>query len=174
MFTKKYAFIFLMSGVFLITPASETRQKEKRQIPVVVTAGVEPNNVKAEESIPLTITISNGLPSSIYHSTFSLVPNNWDGETFNVSLVDVFRDDKTSNLYYTRPVIYAPRTISGMSRNEIKPGGKLVILTDARKWKLRDGWLPGKYKVTARVDNLTVDKYSELSVITDPIEFEIK
>jgi hypothetical protein len=65
-------------------------------------------------------------------------------------------------------------TVSGMGRREIKPGGKLDIQTDARKWKLRDGWFPGRYKVTVRIENLKVDDYSTLSVLADPIEFEIK
>jgi len=55
-----------------------------------------------------------------------------------------------------------------------KCGKRVEIQTDARKWKLRDDWLPGRYRVTVLVDNLKVDKYSTISVLTDPIEFEIK
>jgi hypothetical protein len=171
---KQYASIFLMLGAGLIAVASGTRGKEERQIPVVVTADVNLKNVKGGEVIPLTITVSNGLPSSIYHSTFSLTPNEWNGETCNVSLVDIYRDDKPGNLYLSRPKMNVPVTVSGIGRKEVKPGGKLVVRTDARKWKLMDGWLPGKYRVTVRVDNLTIDKYSTLSVLTDFVEFEIR
>ncbi len=166
--------VFLILGACLTVATSETRGKEERQVPLVVTANVDLEIVKSGEAIPLTITVSNGFPSSIYHSTFSLTPNEWNGETCNVSLVDIYRDDKPGNLYLAQPKMDVPITISGMGRREIKPGGKLVIRTDARKWKLRDGWLPGKYQVTVRVNNLTVDNYSKLSVLADPVEFEIR
>ncbi len=169
-----YTPIFLLLGVCLITVASETRGEENRRIPVVVTVQANIKNVKVGDSIPLAITVSNGLSFSIEYSTFSLTPNDWNGETFNVSLVDIYRDGTLGNLYLARPEIKAPIPVQGTSRKEIEPGGKLVIITDAQKWKLCDGWLPGKYKVTVRVDSLKVDKYSSLSVISDPFEFDVK
>ncbi len=171
---KWYASIFVILGAFVIAVASETHGKEERQIPVVVTAGANLKNAKSGEAIPLIIEVSNGLPSSIYYSTFSLTQNEWNGETCNLSLVGIYRDDKPGNLYLARPKVDVPRTISGMGRREIKPGARLLIRTDARKWTLRDGWLSGRYRVTLRVDNLTVDKYSTLSVLSDPVEFEIR
>jgi len=57
---------------------------------------------------------------------------------------------------------------------EIKPNGSPSITTDARKWALRDGWLPGRYTVVARVDNLQVDDSSRLSVLSEPLEFIIE
>lgn len=50
----------------------------------------------------------------------------------------------------------------------------VTIKTDARKWKLQDGWLPGHYQITIRVDYLTVDRYSTLSVLSDPVGFKIE
>ena len=155
----------------------------KRQIPVIVHARLRPvvkgthvytNLAEADKPIPLEITIFNGLRSCIYHSTFSNKPNTWNGETANISLVDIYRNDKQFNLYLARPKIDVPVGISGMGRYEIKPVEKLLIQTDAHKWTLRDGWLPGRYKVTLRVDNLTADRYCNLSILSDPIEFEIK
>ncbi len=171
---RKSVPVFLILGACFTVATSETRGKEERQVPIVVTVNVDLEIVETGEAIPLTITVSNGFPSSIYHSTFSLTPNEWNGETCNVSLVDIYRDDEPGNLYLARPKMDIPITISGTGRREIKPGGKLVIRTDARKWKLRDGWLPGKYRVTVRVNNLTVDKYSKLSVLADPVQFEIR
>lgn len=129
--------------------------------------------MKVGEAIPLTIVVHNGLPSSIYHTTFSLVPLAWNGETANISLVDICRD-KPFNLYLARPEVRFPGNISGRSWIEIKPNSSLSITTDARKWTLRDGWLPGHYRITVRVDNLQADDYSRLSVLSDPLEFEIK
>jgi hypothetical protein len=171
---KWYVFVFLAFSIGLIVVANEAAGKQQRQIPVVVSAEVKPKVVKSGEVIPLTITVSNGLSLSIYHLTFSLTPNDWNGETCNVSLLDIYRDDKAGSLYLARPKMNVPMTVSGMGRQEIKPGGKLEIQTDARKWKLRDGWLPGGYRVTVRVDNLKVDEYSTLAVLSDPVEFEIK
>ena len=130
--------------------------------------------VHSDQAIPLTITVSNGLTTSIQHSTFSVTPNDWNGETCNVSLVDIYRDDKQFNLYLARPEMNVPITVSGRVTLQIKPGEKLVIRTDARKWKLRDGWIPGRYNVTIRLDNLKVDNYSTLSVMSAPVLFEIK
>ncbi len=171
---KRYVFIFLVFAVSLVLVANRVQGKQERQISVVVSVEVKPKIVKNEKAIPLTITILNNLSSSIYHSTFSVTPNDWNGETYNISLVDIFRNDKAHNLYLARPKMEVPLAISGIGSREVKPGGKIEIQTDARKWKLRDGWLPGRYRVTVRVDNLRVDKYSTISVLTDPIEFEIK
>jgi len=171
---KWHLFILLMFVSALITMASNLKGKQERQIPVIVSVEVKPEIVKSGEAVPLTITVSNGLSSSIYHLTFSLTSNDWNGETYNISLVDIYRDDNTDNLYLARPKMSVPVTVSGPARQEIKAGEKLEIQTDARKWKLRDGWLPGQYRATVRVDNLEVDKYSTLSVLSEPIEFEIK
>ena len=147
--------------------------KRNHPISVVVVGRTERTTMRVGEAIPLTITIHNGLPSPIYHTTFSLVPLPWNGETVNISLVDIYRD-KPFILYLARPEMKVPRNISGMGRKEIKPDGSLSITTDARKWTLRDGWLPGRYTVVARVDNLQVDDCSRLSVLSEPLEFEIK
>ena len=171
---KRHLFILMMFASALIAMASNLDRKQERQIPVIVSVEVKPEIVKSGEVVPLTITVANGLSSSIYHLTFSLTSNDWNGETYNVSLVDIYRDGNTGNLYLARPKIGVPITVSGVARWEIKPGEKLEIQTDARKWKLRDDWLPGRYKATVRVDNLIVDKYSTLSVLSEPIEFEIK
>lgn len=57
---------------------------------------------------------------------------------------------------------------------EIRAGGEIQIRTDVRKWKLRDGWLPGRYRATVRVEDLRADRWCRLSVLSDPFEFEVK
>lgn len=165
------------SALFWQGKACEVKREEvielKRQIAVSVVCRTERAAMKAGEAIPLTISIRNGLPSSIYHATFSLVPLAWNGETANISLVDIYRD-KPFNLCLARPEVKVPLNISGMGQKEIKPNGSLSITTDARKWTLRDGWLPGRYTVVARVDNLQVDDSSRLSVLSEPLEFIIE
>ena len=154
-----------------VTLAGNALGKE-RQVPVVVRAAVGPG-VKAGGPIPLRVSVTNGLPSSIDHHTYRTEPVEWNGETVNVSLVDIYRDG-SPNQYLARPRVQPPLMISGMGRREIKPGATLTITTDAAKWKTRDGWKPGRYKVTVRVDNLRLDDYSTLSVLSDPVEFTIE
>jgi hypothetical protein len=145
----------------------------RRQIPIIVTAKVDSDAIREGEAIPLTITVSNGLPARIYHNTFSLTPTDWNGETMGISLVDIYRD-RPFNLYLARPEIRCPNNVSGMGRQAIESGDTLSVRTDARKWTLRDGWKSGHYTLTIRVDNLTADDYSKVSVMSDPVEFVIK
>lgn len=91
----------------------------------------------------------------------------------NISLVDIYRDGPP-NQYLSRPDVELPYLISGMGRREIRPGATSTITTDARKWKTRYPWKSGRYKVTVRVDNLTVDGYATLSVLSDAVEFTIR
>lgn len=147
--------------------------RAERSIPVVVTAKVEPAAVGAGVSIPLAITIANGLPSPIHHTGSWVEPTEWNGETFSISLVDVYRNGTPSNLFLHRPDLDLPDDVAGVGHVAIEPGESLSVRTDARKWTLRDGWLPGRYEITVRVDGLRVDRHCVLSVTSDPTEFEI-
>jgi len=171
--SKRYLFAILILVVVVATMAAEAKENEERQVPVVVSAEVK-GPVRAGEAIPMVITVSNGLASAIYHSTFSVTPTEWNGETCNVSLVDIHRDDRKWNLYRARPKVEVPKMIAGARRWQIEPGKRLEIQTDAHKWTLRDGWLPGRYTVTVRVDRIRVDKWCSLSVLSDPCEFEVR
>lgn len=162
---------FVLVGA--LAQAADGPPTPRRQIPIVVTAKVDNDLIREGDAIPLAITISNGLPARIHHTTFSLTPTDWNGETIGISLVDVYRD-RPFNLYLARPEVRPPMQIAGMGSHAIKPGGTLSVKTDARKWTLRDGWKPGRYKVTICVGNLTVDEYAKVSVMSDPVEFVIK
>ena len=146
----------------------------RRQIDVVVTGEVVPAVVKEGQPIPLKIRITNGLKRPIRFQTYSMQPVEWNGETCCISLVDIYRDGKEFNLYLARPQIKVPENISGSAAYKIAPGEMLEVSTDASKWKLRDGWLPGRYQVTVRADALLVDDYSRLYVLSDPFEFEVE
>jgi hypothetical protein len=123
----------------------------------------------------LRITISNGLPEEIRFSTFSLTPNPWNGETTNVSLVDIYRKPRSMSVFYARPKLgELPRFIEGMASYPIKPHESLSVLIDMSKWQIVDGWKPGKYRISVRVDNIDVDQYAKVSVTSDPIDIEIK
>ena len=148
----------------------------KRQIPVIVRGQVKPAAVEAGKPIPLLITITNGLPSAIAFYTYGITPTDWNGETANVAVFDILRDGKRRALFLPQPDPHPPHEllIPTMGRRWIKPGKALVIRTDARKWKLPDGWLPGRYKARVRVKDLHVDYHSMLTVSSETFEFEVK
>ena len=149
-------------------------EPSRRQIDVVVTGHVVPAVVKVGQPIPLKIRITNGLKWPIRFQTYRMQPVEWNGETINISLVDIYRNGKKFNLYFARPEVRFPYKISGSTAYRINPGEALEVNTDASKWKLRDGWLSGRYQVTVRADALLVDDYSRLHVMSDPFEFQIK
>lgn len=158
------------------TNHSEGREPDwpHKQIDVVVTGEVVPAVVEEGRPIPLTVRITNNLKGLIRHQTFRLEPVDWNGETINVSLVDIYRNGRKFNLHLARPEINAPVRISGLGAHGIAPGETLEVKTDARKWKLRDGWLPGRYEVIVRVDNLLIDDHTRADVLSDWFTFEIE
>lgn len=145
-----------------------------RQIPVRLIARSRPGGCAVGQSIPVALVIENGLSDEIGFTAFSLEPNDWNGETYSCSLVDIYRDGKPGNLYLARPAVDAPDTISGPAVHYIKPGESLAIELDLSKWSLRDGWLKGTYQATLRADAIIADKYVTLSVRSDPVTFEIR
>ena len=154
--------------------ASAQQEGEDRAIPVFVRGQAEPAVVEAGAPIELVITIANGLPRAIYHSGSWTEPVDWNGETISISVLDVYRDGEPGNLLISRPAVGLPSDVSGIGQVRIESGWSLSIRTDAGKWMLRDGWLPGSYVITVRVDNLVVDDHCTLSVMSDPIEFTIE
>ncbi|MEX0727440.1 MAG: hypothetical protein WD065_14285 [Planctomycetaceae bacterium] len=142
-------------------------------IPVVVTAKVTAELLREGEPIPLQVTIHNELKDEIRYLTNGLSPVDWNGETRSLTLVDVYRDGERAHVL-ERPNVDVPLTIAGMSGKRIEPGKSLTIETDARKWTILGGWIPGKYRVNVRVENLSVDQgRCQLGVHSEPFEFEI-
>jgi len=158
-----------------IRPAPTETVKVDRQIPIAVTATVKTVGVERDGAIPVSVVITNGLEGSIEYSSFSLVPNAWNGETVHLALVDIRRDGQPQGLFVERPRVEAPVHVAGMTRHVIAPGKSTTIATDLRKWKIREGWKPGKYEITLRVEGLSTDDgHCVLSVHSDPLEFQIK
>ncbi len=117
----------------------------------------------------------NGLKGPIRYSTFNLKPNDWNGETVHLTLVDIYRVSTQLGLFAERPKVEVPTKIAGMGSYPIKAGGSLTVTTDGRKWKIVGGWVPGKYKATVRIENLAVEgDRCILSVHSEPFEFEIR
>lgn len=137
----------------------ESKGEERRDnlIPIVVTGKVEPTLVKQGSPVPLVITIANGLNGVLYYSAYSLAPSSWNGETAHIVLENVYRDGKPARLTPQHPKIEVPNGFTKSEAHPIKPGESITVTTDIRKWKIPGGWVPGKYKATIRVENLTLE-----------------
>ena len=157
--------------VVLLAPALAGSE---RHLGIVVTGEVASEGVSSGEPLPLKITITNELETEIGHETFSTKPSPWNGETMNITLLDVYRDADPMSVSGERPTVDVPRMVSGMRYYRIPPGQSLVINTDASKWRARGGWIRGRYLAKVRVDNIHVDSYARASVLSDPFEFVIK
>ena len=148
---------------------------DEKLIPVVVTGKVEPAVVMQGQPIPLAVTIANGLNGPIGYSTYSVKPNDWNGETAYLTLVNIYRDGKPGSLFLERPKVEVPKKVMEVGENPIKAGESLTVMTDGRKWKIIGGWVPGKYRANIRVEKLTVEgNRCILSVHSKPFDFEIR
>ena len=166
-----FAWMFLITLFSLFVPAYH-----QRQIPIVVEAHPASEPLNSNKPLLLRVSIYNGLSKEIRFSTLSLTPNSWNGETTNISLVDIYRDGpQQGSRFLARPRLgEIPKFIAGVSCYAIKPGELLSVVIDMAKWQIRDGWMPGKYKITVRAENIYIDEYASMSVMSDPTEIEIK
>lgn len=164
--------IILLGALF--TRGTVAAQDEKL-IPVVVVGKVEPAVVMQRQPIPSAVTIVNGLKGAIGYVAYTLKPNDWNGETANLTLVDIYRDGQPASLFLARPKVVVPTKVAGIAAYPIKSGGSLTVTTDARKWTISGGWVPGKYEANVRIETLTVEgNRCILSVHSEPFEFEIR
>ena len=168
-------FVGLLAGFVVAQSTDSPSSASVSAIPVTVGLAVESVDLKAGDPIPIGVTIHNDLPAEIRYSTYRLEPIDWNGETVNVTLVDVYREGESRGLYLAKPKVDAPHRISGMGSHRIESGKELTIRTDAGKWEIVGGWKPGNYRVTVRVERLYVDDgRCHLSVHSTPVEFTIK
>jgi len=137
-------------------------------IPVFVHAQTEMALIKSGYPLPISLTVSNGLSATLRFTTFSTSPNDWNGETMNISVVGVYRVGNRRNLLLNKPGLTAPLTVSGPASHPIQSSDTLTIMIDANKWTIDGGWVPGLYELVFRVEKLTTDGRSELSVLSDP------
>ncbi len=165
---------WLVPVVCLTSAAAVLAHVPKRQIDVTLTALPSREGYRHGERIPVTLVITNGLSGDIGSAMFANEPNSWNGETYCRSLVEVHRDGKPENLHLARPDLHVPGSVSGPGVKYVRPGESLQIELDASKWQLRDGWCKGTYRAVFRVDSIIADEYVRLSVLSDPVTFEIR
>lgn len=143
-------------------------------VPVSVHAHAEQEAFEAGKPIPVRVTLTNGLSETIRFTTFATEPNEWNGETFNISLVDVYRNKKQWNTYAARPEIQAPLTIAGPASFQILPNKTLTVIMDISKWKIQGGWTEGTYELVIRMDHIGVDDKVRMSILSAPVPVTVQ
>jgi len=137
----------------------------KRVVPVTVYGRVQPQVIQTNEPINLTIAVFNGLSSTIHYT--------------NAEAVDVLVELKYDNgnlleLYSSQLKIKAPDHMVRARTVEIGSGAVMYLHTDGRRWKLKNGWKPGRYEMRLQIENLRADEFCKLSILSAPVCFEIK
>jgi len=161
-------------AILLLLASVSLAGNEKPVIPVSVHAHAELAVFKAGKPLPMSVTLTNGLSKTIRFSTFATEPNEWNGETLNISLVDVCRDGQKRNLYLARPDLEVPLLISGPGARQVTPGETLRVMLDISKWKIQGGWTKGEYELVFRMDSIIVDDKVTLSVLSDPVHVRVQ
>ena len=166
MMMRIFAVLILATGLSLA--------EEPPVIPVSVQAQAGTTVFKQGKPLLMSVTLTNGLSKTIRFSTFATEPNKWNGETFNISLVDVYRNRQKRNLYLERPKIDVPPSISGPGAYAIQPSSTFHVMLDISKWKIEGGWTKGEYELVFRMDNIIVDDKVTLSILSDPVHVRVQ
>lgn len=145
-----------------------------RQIPVTVVITPTVGVFAPGEPILLDVELRNGLDGTIDFQGFGTAPNDWNAETYSVTLVDIRRGGDLRLLYEARPEVTPPPHVAGLGRRQIQPGDSLTVRIDARKWRIHGGWIPGRYEVDVRVDHLRLDDFATASIKSEMAAFEVR
>ena len=162
----------LAAVLFALLPRAGTSQA--RQVPIVVRAEAAVDTLRSGGSLPLRITIMNGLRDEIYILTYTLTPNEWNGETWGLTIFDVEREGDSTRVNVHAPSVRVPMMIPGRSVRRIPPRGSLTWVVDLAKWQAEGGWLPGKYKLLVRPDAIHVDRFMTAWVTSDTVRLHIR
>ena len=127
--------------------------------------------------LPISITLSNQPSMPVSFTTFSTEPNEWNGETHNISLVSVYRDGEKRNLHLSHPEVQVPRSVTNSITYQVKPDHPLRIMLDVSKWKIEGDWVKGEYRLVFRMERVR-SEYKTWSdtwhALSDPITIRIE
>ena len=166
--------ILSIFGTLVLAYEYQGKKIQDRLLPVSLRVVPEQQTFKADQPILVTLELRNNFPKgALFFESFSLSPNDWNGETFNVELDALYLEGKKGSCYLRRPTLEPPITVSGFGLEEIPAQGTMKLVVDCSKWAIRDGWIPGSYVVTFRLDRIIADKYSRLSVRSEPVIINI-
>ena len=165
--------------------ADVTGVPPERNVEIAVTgtvgSGDTPAKIAENSPLPLRIQIHNGLESPIQFPSLAAKPVPSHLETQNIAITAVHRQvgqeatgPLTDNLLEVAPNMEdAAWKQSSPSLIEIESENSAILITDLRKWQIRGGWTPGTYEVQAGVSGISVDQFSTMSILSEPIHFEI-
>jgi hypothetical protein len=163
----------MFAGVIILCLAGHAH--EKRQVNVIVDATPLSSTFKANEPFMFRVSIYNGLREEIRFPTYAITPNGWGGEAANLTFYDVNqKSGQQSLIYWRREPINVPPTVSGTSSYRIKPKEKLYIVVDAKKDYATVKWFSGEYEFAVRADYIYIDRYTTMSVASEPVKFRVE
>ena len=126
---------------------------------------VRPPVIQTNEPINLAIAVFNGLNSTIHYTKAGAV---------DVHVALIHRNGNPLELYSSQLKIKAPDHMVQAGAVEVDSGAVMYLHTDGRRWRLKNGWKPGRYEMRLQIENLRADEFCKLSVLSDPICFEIE
>jgi hypothetical protein len=126
------------------------------------------------EPILIEVVVRNDLSAPIRFTTFSLQPNEWNGETAGVELVSVRRLPDSAQIWRGRPSVQPPMHVAGQGSYPVPAGGQASRWIDLSKWTVDGGWNAGDYEVSVRVDAIQLDEHAVASVTSELVEVRVR
>jgi hypothetical protein len=179
--------IIAFLSCLLIAVSNVLAQFPERQLAIKVIQKPRKHVYKEGEPILMDVEIKNGLKHEVRLTAFAFSPNEWNGETGHIDLVDVYRLPRIFQICCSRPNLgqSAPSGITGKEHPvsskiagagwyPIPAGTSKISTIDLSKWEVDGGWVAGKYQILVRVKKIDLDKYSWVAVQSDPITIEIQ
>ena len=165
MLTAALALVVMIT--FAASPA------ESRPGLVAVKVQVDSVDTKAGKHIYLTIAITNNLNSEVSLSCLSQIPSATNAETIGIALQAIYREGREGGSIpvVSKPLVQMPHAVPVC---KIRPRGTHTIQTDATKWGIEGGWVPGKYTASILVEEIRVDTQITMRVLSDLFEFRIE
>jgi hypothetical protein len=144
-----------------------------RQLPVVVTVTPVKAVFEAGDPLIVRVTITNNLRAEIGFLTYATEMKDWNGEVWNLSMVEIGRPGGLTIPASYRPVVMPPAVIAGVSRQRVAPGQTLTITTNLRKWDI-GGWDPAEYAFRFAVSGIGIDDNTTATIRTPCARFSIR
>jgi hypothetical protein len=155
------------------SPGAWCDEDGPRQLAVVVVVTPVKAVFETNEPLLVRVTITNNLRAEIAFHTFATEMNDWNGEVWNLSMVEIGRPDGLTIPGSYRPVVTPPIAISGIGRKRVAPDQTLTITTNLRKWDI-GGWDPGEYAFRFAVSGISIDDNTTATIRTPCARFSIQ
>jgi hypothetical protein len=174
----------LAALVSLLVLAGASRQPEQwpprwcgedgpRQLAVAAMVTPVKAVFEAGEPLLVRVTITNNLSAEIFFTSYTTEMTDWNGEVWNLSMVEIGRPGGLIIPGSYRPVVTPPIVLSGIGRKRVATGQTLTITTNLRKWDI-GGWDPGEYALRFAVSGIAIDDSTTAIIRTQCARFSIR